>query len=173
MLNNLHDSTDLERLNIKPKKTNIEKLLKEIHESAQLKIKNENETTLNLNLPTNISLTYIDETKIYRVITNILNNAIKATSNGEININVKDLDNGFIEINIEDNGCGIKQKDLKHIFELHYQGGNKKYKRGSGLGLFISEEIIKKHGGEIKVESELNEGTTFSFTLPIYKEKHL
>ena len=68
-------------------------------------------------------------------------------------------------ITISDNGCGISKNDLPRIREKFYKANNSA--RGSGIGLAVTDEIIKMHNGEMKIESTVGEGTTISITLPI------
>lgn len=109
-----------------------------------------------------------DKDKINLVLENLIKNAIKfqhKDQKPEININIVDKTE-FWEISITDNGIGIEEEHFEIIFlpfeKLH---GNSEYK-GSGIGLSICDRIIKEHKGTLFVTSELNKGSTFSFTLP-------
>ncbi|MCJ7697598.1 MAG: ATP-binding protein, partial [Thermoplasmata archaeon] len=117
------------------------------------------------NLPT---LT-IDKERIKQVLTNILNNAIKFSTDGSaINIFTTNEEESIL-FEIQDFGRGIPRNELKKIFNIFYQvdsGEDRKY-GGVGLGLAISRGIVLTHGGKIWVKSKMNEGSTFSFTLPI------
>lgn len=84
-----------------------------------------------------------------------------------IKINVEKL-KGFAKISVKDLGMGIKPEKIPHLFERYYRAHyNGLQFSGLGLGLYISSDIVKKHGGEIGVNSELGKGSTFWFTLPI------
>ena len=102
------------------------------------------------------------------VIRNLLSNAIKFTpSGGKISISAKD-DGKFLVLSISDTGVGIDPEDLHRLFqfeEFHTTTGTAG-EPGTGLGLIICQEFIKKHGGEITIKSELEKGSTFTFTLP-------
>lgn len=110
-----------------------------------------------------------DEQRIKQVFNNLLTNAIKYTLNGgEIEVTLNDK-NGYILISISDNGIGIPETEQESIFEKLYTVGGKSITRESermGLGLTIAKGIVEAHDGEIWVESELNKGSTFYFTLP-------
>ena len=111
-----------------------------------------------------------DENMVLTILQNLIANAIKFTNfNGDINIIVNILDND-IEISIIDNGVGIDEKDLDNIFKIDNQhstiGTNKE--TGTGLGLILCKEMIEKNKGKIWVKSKVNEGSTFSFLLPIF-----
>jgi len=103
------------------------------------------------------------------VIINLLSNAIKFTgSNGEIKVEAKTKDK-FIEICISDNGVGINKADISKLFAIDSNISTKgtNNEEGSGLGLILCKEFIVQNGGSIKVESEINKGSTFIFTVPI------
>lgn len=110
---------------------------------------------------------YADENAIDQVIVNLVNNAVKyAPASKEIFIFIEQYDN-TVKLSVTDSGPGIPPEQLPLIFNRYYQAGKQNYRNpGLGLGLFISSEIIKHHGGEIGAESELGKGTTFWFTLP-------
>lgn len=111
----------------------------------------------------------IDKERIKQVLTNILNNAIKFSTDGSaINIFTTNEEESIL-FEIQDFGRGIPRNELKKIFNIFYQvdsGEDRKY-GGVGLGLAISRGIVLTHGGKIGVKSKMNEGSTFSFTLPI------
>ena len=110
---------------------------------------------------------YADRRKIDQILVNFVNNAVKyAPQSEEIAIHVEKLDN-CVKISVKDRGEGIPPEELPHLFDRYYQvKKGEKQKSGLGLGLYIASEIIKSHGGEIGVESQINEGSTFWFTLP-------
>jgi signal transduction histidine kinase len=111
----------------------------------------------------------VDKERIKQVLINILSNAIKFSANGSaIHILTKRKDEDIV-FEIQDFGRGIPRNELKKVFDIFYQvdsGEDRKY-GGVGLGLAISRGIILAHGGKIWVKSKMNEGSTFSFTLPI------
>jgi signal transduction histidine kinase len=108
---------------------------------------------------------YVDKDRIYQVLSNLLNNAIKFTPNGTvtINIGVNNHDKEVI-VTITDTGTGISSEVLPKLFSKFVTSSN----HGTGLGLFISKGIIEAHGGRIWAENNSSGiGTTFSFSLPI------
>ena len=110
---------------------------------------------------------YGDQDRIGLVITNLINNAIKYAPNSkEIVIDTFKSDD-VITVTIKDNGIGIPREELINIFSRFYRvpGLNSTFS-GSGIGLYISSEIIRRHGGKIWAESELDTGSTFYFSIP-------
>ncbi len=96
---------------------------------------------------------------------NILVNAAQAiTERGEISVSTRS-DNGFVEIKISDTGSGIPKENLPKIFDPFFT--TKKVGKGTGLGLNVAYNIIKKHKGTINVESEVGKGTTFIIKIPV------
>ena len=109
-----------------------------------------------------------NEIMLYRAFYNIIENSIKYNKiNGSIDI-LCYQDLNTIEVKVIDTGSGIKEEDYDEIFKPFYrcEGINSYSKNGVGLGLSLTQSVIKLHGGEIKVKSKLNEGTEFTFILP-------
>lgn len=110
---------------------------------------------------------FVDKKLIKRVLINIISNAInysKENSSIEIKTIVK---KDIITISIKDYGAGIYPEELNKIFDRYYTNTKKFRKVGTGLGLYLSKQIIDAHGGNIQVKSELNKGSTFYINLPI------
>lgn len=109
-----------------------------------------------------------DYYKLDQVLINLVNNAVKyAPESKEIVVEVQRLDDK-IKISVTDRGKGIPPEKIPHLFDRYYQvKKDSNHSSGLGLGLYISAEIIRKHGGEIGVDSELGKGSSFWFTLPI------
>ncbi len=120
---------------------------------------------VNFNPTRDIKVT-ADPMQLQRVIKNLINNAI-SHSNTKKDIDIKTGEiPGFITISVIDYGQGIPQKDLKLIFNKYYSAAKKFRKIGTGLGLYLSQQIIRSHGGEITVESEENVQTEFCIKIP-------
>ena len=110
-----------------------------------------------------------DRDKISSVISNLLGNAVKYSPK-DSRITVTCMAGGDrVIISVRDKGMGIGAEDAKKVFDRYYrvQGAHGKHIAGFGIGLYLSAEIVKHHGGEIWVESELGSGSTFSFSLPL------
>lgn len=107
-----------------------------------------------------------DSMQLKRVIKNLIQNAIShSDSNKDVDVELEQLDD-FTTITIVDYGKGISQEDIEKIFNKYYSTAKKFRKIGTGLGLYLSQQIIKSHGGEITVKSEENVSTEFCIKLP-------
>ena len=108
-----------------------------------------------------------DKTRIKQVLYNLLSNAIKFTTEGYVTLSMS-MDDGNLLVEVEDTGIGIKEEDIPIVFEQFRQvdGSLTRSAGGTGLGLPISKSLVELHDGDIWVESEAGEGTTFSFTIP-------
>lgn len=106
-----------------------------------------------------------DKGELKRVITNLCGNAVNYTNkDGNIKVILK-AQSGDLIFSVEDNGNGIPQADIPHLFMRFSQGTSRKRSTGTGLGLYLSRQIIEAHGGKIWVESKLNKGSEFTFLL--------
>jgi PAS domain S-box-containing protein len=124
-----------------------------------------------------------DRDRLEQVLSNLIGNALKFTpAGGDVRLSARVVrddardashpdsagarDGGTVEIRIADTGSGIPADHLAHVFDRFWQA-DRKGRAGAGLGLSIVKGIVEAHGGKIRVESEVGEGTTFSFTVPI------
>jgi two-component system sensor histidine kinase/response regulator len=115
--------------------------------------------------------TVFDPHRIAQVLSNLVDNALKFSPDGgrvKIRVGRDPSDAERISVSVEDTGKGIPPEHQANIFERLYQvrDGSEQSRMGLGLGLFICREIVRLHGGEISVQSEVGKGTTFTFTLP-------
>jgi signal transduction histidine kinase len=113
-----------------------------------------------------------DGRRLTQVLINLVGNAIKFTDAGEVAIKVE-ANNGSFHVSVRDTGPGISAADQTKLFQEFQQADNAitKKKGGTGLGLAISKRIIEMHGGKIWVESQLSQGSTFAFKLPVIVER--
>jgi signal transduction histidine kinase len=132
--------------------------------------------TLEVDIPADLGTIYVEEDKIRDSVFQLLVNAIKFTPDGgTISITAKRLTDGGAEIQVSDTGVGIDPASLAHIFEpfftrfdvsRHASGVCEFDRRGLGLGLSLVKAFVELHGGRVRVDSEVNRGSTFTITLP-------
>ncbi len=114
------------------------------------------------------SRAFNDSMRVRQVLVNLISNAIKFTDSGEISIELSEPEPGRVAIAIQDSGIGIAPSDLEYIFEMFQQIDqtiNRKYS-GTGLGLAITRSLVEMMGGEITVQSQLGQGSTFTINIP-------
>ncbi|MCK5823107.1 MAG: sensor histidine kinase [Bacteroidales bacterium] len=146
---------------------NIEELINDIFDMQMLRAKEKN---ISFNILNNLNKKLIvnaDKKWISRLVINLIVNSINYGKNdGNTSISIKELENKYL-IEISDNGCGISETELPRIFERFYRADKSRSREqgGTGLGLSIVKHIIEAHNQQITVESIVNKGTKFAFTL--------
>ena len=142
-------------------KSFIEEIIAEMTPIAD-KTKND----FQFNLPRDIRV-YADRIQLKRVVKNIIQNAISyGKPNSPIEITIGEIPK-YITIKVKDYGKGISQSDINKIFNKYYSAAKKFRKIGTGLGLYLSFQIAKAHGGNLTVDSVENEYTEFCIKLPV------
>ena len=126
--------------------------------------------TLRIDAPYDLPSVLVDTTCMTQVLNNLVSNALRFTEEGEIVLSAS-ANQESVQLQVRDSGAGIAPDDLPHIFKRFYRADKSRQrtatrKSSSGLGLAIAKAIVKAHGGTIRVQSVLGEGTTFSITLP-------
>ncbi len=122
-------------------------------------------------LADNLPMVIADFEKISWVINNLISNALKYTNAGDSIYIRTSKDKEFVKVVVEDTGAGIPPAFLDRIFEKFVQVKSRDIEtRGTGLGLYVAKEIVNKHNGNIWVDSMIDEGSKFTFVLPIFKE---
>jgi PAS domain S-box-containing protein len=117
-------------------------------------------------IPPDLPEIQVDTGRIRQVFFNLLSNAIKYSDpGGSVNFKVEKRKNDLL-FRVSDRGIGMSRKALQHLFERFYRAEDNLARGGTGLGLYITKQIVEAHGGHIWVESKVNEGSTFSFDLP-------
>jgi signal transduction histidine kinase len=115
---------------------------------------------------------YADPVRARQILDNLVGNAVKFTpALGSITVRaMRDDDEGFLRFEVADTGCGLSLESTERIFERLYQvkAPGEAGRKGLGLGLFICKELVIQQGGRIWVKSDLNKGSTFFFTLPVF-----
>jgi PAS domain S-box-containing protein len=178
MINDLLEVTRLEngKLAVEPEALHVNDAVSEIFNTL-----NGNASaagvTLSCQIPERLPAVYADPIRVRQILTNLVENGIKFTPfGGSVQIRVLPLarDPEFLCIEISDTGIGIASKNLERIFERLYQTlDDCRPSNGLGLGLFICKQLVLLQGGEIWVESKVQAGSTFSFTLPVFSWKRL
>ncbi|MBQ7764214.1 response regulator [bacterium] len=155
---------DAEKLALNKTDFNIYELVKHVYDELKPLADSKNlEFSINCQ-DTNIEIN-ADRSELRRVICNLCGNAINYTpEEGKVLITLKNEQADFI-FSISDTGCGIPNEDIPNMFQRFSQGTSKKRSVGTGLGLYLSRQIIESHGGKIWLESKLNKGSEFSFLL--------
>lgn len=129
----------------------------------------QNEITLEGSVESDVDPVTMDTQAIGRVLNNLIGNALRHTPNrGRVSLWVRRSARG-VEVTVSDTGDGIRAEDIQHIFERFYRGDASRSRSrgaGAGLGLAIARGIVRAHGGDIEVESEVGKGTHFTFHIP-------
>jgi PAS domain S-box-containing protein len=129
-------------------------------------IAREKNITLNEEIPTDLPEMEVDDERMRQVIMNLLSNAIKYSDpGGSVTLRAEKQEEGLL-FQVSDGGIGITPEAMPHLFERFYRAEDKLGRSGAGLGLYITKQIVEAHGGNIWVESKVNQGSTFSFSLP-------
>jgi signal transduction histidine kinase len=129
----------------------------------------EKQITLTFHLPPKLPVLQGDREKIALGFHNLLGNALKYTpEGGEVTVSVE-VEDGHLLAQVSDTGIGMTEEDCRRAFEKFYRSADRRVTQitGSGLGLAIAREVIRMHGGDITVESEPDQGSTFTLALPV------
>ena len=171
LLKLVNDILDVARLDSDTMRFNMEKidpveLLNEIVEDMKVIITNK-KLEFRVNIPTQLPYIIGDKNRLSQVLKNLIGNSIKFTDFGFIALEVEKKDN-YLLLSVEDTGIGISNGELKKILQnfIRRTAGEDRNNEGTGLGLFISKEIVKKHKGIISAESKIGNGSRFVIQLP-------
>jgi PAS domain S-box-containing protein len=125
--------------------------------------------TLDVQLPAKLPEASLDKDKVSATLVNLLGNACKYTpAGGRITLRVK-ADDGTLDIDVEDTGVGISPEDVPRVFEKFFRSNDPRVtgETGTGLGLALAREVARLHGGDITVTSAVDQGSTFTLSLPL------
>jgi signal transduction histidine kinase len=162
MINTMLDITEAEAgvNNVNPEEFEMVALIQEACEIFR-PLADEKKIHIKINLPESVTFKN-DRKKMQRIVTNILENAIKYTpEHGVVSISAA-AHNGKIQIDFEDTGIGISEDDLPHIFERFYRCDRSRSQGGVGLGLSLTKVYTESMNGTISVNSSINQGSTFT-----------
>lgn len=115
-----------------------------------------------------------DKDRLQEVVSNLIDNAVKYTPAGHVDVKVES-DEDQATVSVADTGIGISPEDQKHLFEKFYRVNSSMTREigGTGLGLYISRNLVEHYGGKVGLHSTVGKGSTFYFTLPLAKDKKL
>ncbi|WP_407946451.1 ATP-binding protein [Paenibacillus alkaliterrae] len=158
---------------LRRRQTNVHDMLDEVADRFSFQLRQKSIKAA-IRVDHGLQSAWLDRDQIDQVLDNLFSNAIKYTlDGGTIELSArKPADSALMAISVKDTGIGIPKKDLDRIFDRFYRVDKARSRNmgGTGLGLSIAREIVKAHGGTISLHSELNEGTTVTFTLPMLQE---
>jgi len=166
--NNLLSISRIEQDKIKIEKSdiNVADLFAELKQGLSVK---DGESNVEVEFKESDSkmVVYADHEKLLQALNNLLDNSMKYTPAGKISVSAE-KENGGVKFIVSDTGIGIPQEDLDRIGQKFFRSQNAITvdNKGTGLGMFIVNTIAEKHGGDLKIESTINKGTTITLTIP-------
>jgi signal transduction histidine kinase len=174
LVNDLLDASKLESGSLRLDSTSFElpSLVNELRETMQ-PLAQENGIELAVALDPDLPLVEADRPKLRRILVNLLSNALKFTSRGgNVNLTAR-TDGDKVHIVVSDTGVGIAPEDIGRLFDKYEQARNRatRGEKGTGLGLYITKQLVELHGGTIDVSSEPGKGSEFSFSIPTASSK--
>jgi signal transduction histidine kinase len=170
LVNDLLDASKLESGTMRLDFSTIELrgLVNELGQQLQ-PLAAEKEIALEVDAPEGLPTLRADRAKLRRVLVNLVSNALKFTPRGgRVSLSAAPED-GAVRVSVADTGVGIPEEDLRDIFDKYAQARSRatRSEKGTGLGLYITRQLVELHGGRIEVSSEVGKGSTFSFTIPV------
>jgi len=130
----------------------------------------EQQASIHCDIPSDLPPVFVDADRIRQVLRNLVSNALRyTTTGGTIKIRVDSSPPGWVTICVSDTGSGIDPEDLPYVFDHFFKADKSRHRGygGSGIGLAIVKQLVEAHGGEVWVESQPGEGSSFYFTVPI------
>jgi two-component system, OmpR family, clock-associated histidine kinase SasA len=142
-----------------------QEILTDFHDRFQAK-----SLTVETDIPSDLPKVYADAERIRQVLINLLDNAVKYTSDGgKIHLSALHRTTQKVQVSLRDDGPGIPEDNRGRIFEDHFRLQRDREQSGYGIGLYLCQRIVRAHYGQIWVDSVSGEGSCFHFTLPVYK----
>jgi two-component system, OmpR family, phosphate regulon sensor histidine kinase PhoR len=144
-----------------------------IEEVVMIEARTTRDHEISLDLPLNLPTLWADRGKVEEVLINLVNNAIKYSPDGGLITISAEPEDGMLRIAVADTGLGISPEEQTRLFQRFQRVGRDNNQRisGTGLGLFVCKALIEAHGGRIWVDSTPGQGSTFHFTVPLYREQ--
>jgi signal transduction histidine kinase len=184
MISLVNDLLDVARVEkgetiIHPEETNLIPILDGVLESYRMESESRNISLKFENALKDVPTACVDKRRLRVALENLIGNAISYTkSGGEVSVSLENNGGGYLKISVKDTGIGIPESEQPYIFQRFFRAKNAKRHStsGTGLGLYLTKNIIEQSGGEIQFRSIEGAGTLFSITLPVhceYKKKQL
>jgi signal transduction histidine kinase len=172
LVNDLLDAAKLESGSLQLELTNVDlrTLVHEVCESFQQLAREKGVMLTQESAAAVLPSLRADRAKVRRIVVNLLSNALKFTpKGGRVVVRAEAAGETHVRISVADTGVGIAADDLPILFDKYEQARHRatRGEKGTGLGLYITRQLVELHGGTIRVESEVGKGSTFSFTLPV------
>ena len=159
---------DRKHLRLHLSEERITDIYKTISDDMQLRASAQNRLLV-IDIPDTLPTVAADNNAVGEVLGNLIDNAIKYSNEGGLVHVTAHATPGFVEVAVIDRGIGIPVSVMPNLFHKFYRSHRSRETiAGTGIGLYISKAIVSSHGGTITARSVENEGSTFSFTLPIY-----
>ncbi len=172
LINNILFLQELELIPPTLEPVDMHQLLHSLVDALQTRAA-ENKLTFKLNIPADLPKVRGDLDELAQAIGGLLDNAVKFSPNGGEIVLSAEAHDARLHVSIADPGMGIPPDQLYHIFDRyqHLESGGEQLFGGAGLGLPIAKQVVEQHNGTLSVVSRVGEGSTFTVTLPLYKEK--
>ncbi|MDQ0193672.1 cell wall metabolism sensor histidine kinase WalK [Paenibacillus wynnii] len=164
---------DSKEARLRMQHTDIAEMLEDVADRFSFQIR-QKRIDISTRVRRGISNAWLDRDQIDQVLGNLVSNALKYTpEGGTIELEACRNEEGMLAISVRDSGIGIPKKDIERIFERFYRVDKARSRNmgGTGLGLSIAREIVKAHGGSISLQSELDQGSKVTFTLPLDEQR--
>jgi len=171
-VNNILNASRYDRRHLKVhlRESTLAEIYETIKDDMELRASSQNRV-LSVDIPTTLPTVAADRASISEVISNLIDNAVKYSNEGGVVKVFASLDGeeGFVKLSVEDHGIGMPGNVVSNLFHKFYRSHrSRETVAGTGIGLYICKAIVESHGGKISVRSVETEGSTFSFTLPIF-----
>ncbi len=173
LINDILDLTKIEvhMMELFIQDVELNSMLDSVLSTARVLVKDKPEITIKTEIEPGLPVIKGDKRRIRQVLLNLINNAVKFTTEGSISIIARRQDHQ-IYLAVRDTGIGIAPEDQQLVFESFRQTNQGLIAgSGAGLGLAISKNLVESHGGTMRLESTVGQGSTFSFTLPVASEQ--
>jgi signal transduction histidine kinase len=174
LVNDLLDASKLESgtMRMDLAAIDLREVVRELRETMLLTLAREKGIELVETFPDDLPGVEADRAKLRRILLNLLSNALKFTGKGgRVHIFAEEQGDGRVRVSVSDTGVGIAPEDVERLFDKYEQTRSRatRGEKGTGLGLYITKQLVELHGSQINVKSELGKGSTFSFTLQVKK----